>query len=106
MDRPLVPPDEIEAVARRFEVLGEPVRLELLSALREAGEQTVGELVEATRYRQPNVSKHPSILTEEDLLARRRDDVHVYCASDDPTLGALCLLVSRRLRNEAEATDD
>ncbi len=50
MNRPLVPPDEIEAVARRFEVLGEPVRLELLSALRGAGEQTVGELVEATGY--------------------------------------------------------
>ncbi|PSQ67469.1 MAG: transcriptional regulator, partial [Bacteroidetes bacterium QH_2_64_74] len=48
MDRPLVPPDEIEAVARRFEVLGEPVRLELLSVLHEAGEQTVGEIVDAT----------------------------------------------------------
>jgi ArsR family transcriptional regulator len=106
MDRPLVPPDEIEAVARRFEVLGEPVRLELLSVLHEAGEQTVGEIVDATGYRQPNVSKHLSILTEEDLLVRRRDGVHVYYALDDPTLGALCMLVSRRLRSEAEATDD
>jgi ArsR family transcriptional regulator len=100
MDRPLVPPDEIEAVARRFEVLGEPVRLELLSALREAGEQTVGELVEATGYRQPNVSKHLRIMAEDGLLARRRDGVHVYYALDDPTLGALCMLVSRRLREE------
>jgi ArsR family transcriptional regulator len=96
----LVPPDEIEAVARRFEVLGEPVRLELLSALREAGEQTVGELVEATGYRQPNVSKHLRIMAEDGLLARRRDGVHVYYALDDPTLGALCMLVSRRLREE------
>ena len=106
MDRPLVPPDEIEAVARRFEVLGEPVRLELLSVLHEAGERTVGEIVDATGYRQPNVSKHLSALAEEDLLVRRRDGVHVYYALDDPTLGALCLLVSRRLRSEADATDD
>ena len=70
------------------------------------GEQTVGEIVDATGYRQPNVSKHLSILTEEDLLVRRRDGVHVYYALDDPTLGALCMLVSRRLRSEAEATDD
>jgi len=100
MNCPLVPPDEIEAVARRFEVLGEPVRLELLSALRGAGEQTVGELVEATGYRQPNVSKHLRIMAEDGLLARRRDGVHVYYALDDPTLGALCMLVSRRLREE------
>ncbi len=100
MDRPLVPPDEIEAVARRFEVLGEPVRLELLSTLQRAGEQTVGELVEATGHRQPNVSKHLRIMTEDGLLARRRDGVHVYYALDDPTLGALCMLVSRRRREE------
>ena len=103
MDRPLVPADEIDAVARRFEVLGEPARLELLSALRTAGEQTVGELVEATGFRQSNVSKHLSTMAEEGLLVRRRDGVHVYYALDDPTLGALCMLVSRRLRAEAEA---
>ena len=102
MDRPLVPPDEIEAVARRFEVLAEPARLKLLSALRRAGEQTVGELVEATGFRQSNVSKHLGRMAEEGLLTRRREGVHVYYALDDPTLGALCMLVSRRLREEEE----
>ena len=102
MDRPLLPPDEIEAVARRFEVLGVPARLRLLSTLEKGGEQTVGELVEATGFRQSNVSKHLGLLAEEGILARRRDGVHVYYALDDPTLGALCMLVSRRLRDEAE----
>jgi ArsR family transcriptional regulator len=102
MDRPLVPPDEIEAVARRFEVLGEPARLRLLSALHAGGEQTVGELVEATGFQQSNVSKHLRSMAEAGLLRRRRDGVHVYYALDDPTLGALCLLVSRRLREEAD----
>jgi DNA-binding transcriptional ArsR family regulator len=102
MNRPLVSSDDIDAVARRFEVLSEPARLKLLSALRTAGEQTVGELVEATGFRQSNVSKHLGMMAEEGLLTRRRDGVHVYYALDDPTLGALCMLVSRRLQEEAE----
>jgi len=102
MNRPLVSPDDVDAVARRFEVLGEPARLKLLSVLRTNGEQTVGELVEATGFRQSNVSKHLGMMAEEGLLARRREGVHVYYALDDPTLGALCMLVTQRLQEEAE----
>lgn len=102
MDRPLVAPDEIDAVARRFEVLGEPARLTLLNALQEWGEQSVGDLVEATGLRQSNVSKHLSTMAEEGLLTRKRDGVHVYYALDDPTLGALCMLVTTRLQEEDE----
>lgn len=106
MNRPLVSPDAIDAVARRFEVLGEPARLRLLSVLRRDGEQTVGELVEATGFRQSNVSKHLGMMAEEGLLTRRRDGVHVYYALDDPTLGALCMLVSRRLQDENEGAEE
>ena len=102
MNRPLVSPDDVDAVARRFEVLGEPARLKLLSVLRTNGEQTVGELVEATGFRQSNVSKHLGMMAEERLLTRRREGVHVYYALDDPTLGALCMLVTQRLQEEAE----
>jgi len=102
MNRPLVSPDDVDAVARRFEVLGEPARLKLLSVLRTNGEQTVGELVEATGFRQSNVSKHLGMMAEEGLLTRRREGVHVYYALDDPTLGALCMLVTQRLQEEAE----
>ncbi|MFB6278403.1 MAG: ArsR/SmtB family transcription factor, partial [Salinibacter sp.] len=80
MNRPLLSPDDIEAVARRFAVLGEPARLKLLSVLRTDGEQTVGELVEATGFRQSNVSKHLGMMAEEGLLIRRREGVHVYYA--------------------------
>jgi len=102
MNRSLVSPDDVDAVARRFEVLGEPARLKLLSVLRTNGEQTVGELVEATGSRQSNVSKHLGMMAEEGLLTRRREGVHVYYALDDPTLGALCMLVTQRLQEEAE----
>lgn len=104
MDRHLVPPDEVEHVARRFRILGESARLELLNALHRDGEQTVGELVEATGHRQANVSKHLGMMAKEGLLTRRRDGVHVYYALDDPTLGALCMLVRQRLRDEGRSS--
>ena len=87
-------------MARRFEVLGAPARLALLNALQEHGEQAVGTLVEATGLRQSSVSKHLGTMAEEGLLVRRREGVHVYYALDDPTLGALCMLGCRRLREE------
>jgi ArsR family transcriptional regulator len=99
----LVPADQIDAVARRFRLLGEPVRLRLLNVLAEEGEMTVGDLVEATGQRQANVSKHLGLMADEDLLTRRREGVYVYYSIDDPTLSALCLLVSTQLQ-EADAS--
>lgn len=93
----LVPPNQRDAVAQRFRLLGEPVRLQLLSVLHAEGEQTVGDLVDTTGHRQANVSKHLSRMAEADLLSRRRDGVHVYYSISDPTLTALCQLVRARL---------
>jgi ArsR family transcriptional regulator len=102
MSQPLVPSDQLEPVAHRFRLLGEPVRLELLGALHDEGELSVGELVEATGHRQANVSKHLGLMAEDGLVTRNRDGVHVYYAIDDPTLSALCLLVSTQVEEEAE----
>jgi ArsR family transcriptional regulator len=96
----LVPPDQIDNVAHRFRLLGEPVRLRLLNLLHEHGEMTVGDLVDATGQRQANVSKHLSRMAEAGLLARRREGVYVHYAVSDPTLSALCLLVSTQLREQ------
>ena len=101
MSQSLVPPNQLESVAQRFRLLGEPVRLELLGALHEAGKLSVGELVEATGHRQANVSKHLGLMADDGLLTRNRDGVRVYYAIDDPTLSALCLLVSTQLNEEA-----
>ncbi|PSQ97046.1 MAG: transcriptional regulator [Bacteroidetes bacterium SW_9_63_38] len=99
----LVPSDQIGAVARRFRLLGEPVRLRLLNVLAEHGEMTVGNLVEATGQQQANVSKHLGLMADEGVLTRRREGVYVYYSVSDPTLPALCLLVSTQLR-EADAS--
>lgn len=105
---PLVPSDQRDAVAQRFRLLGEPVRLNILNVLHVRGEMTVGDLVDATGQRQANVSKHLSRLADADLLTRRRDGVHVYYSISDPTLAALCQLVRARVNDELTAprTDD
>lgn len=97
----MVPPEMIERASRRFKLLGEPVRLELLSALNVNGEMAVQELVEATGHRQANVSKHLGHLAEEGLVARRKEGLYAYYRIADPTVSALCLLVCGRLRQEA-----
>ena len=66
-------PDElVELIARRFRVLGEPMRIRLLDHLRD-GEATVGELSDALGASQQNVSKHLAVLaTRASSAAGRR----------------------------------
>lgn len=100
MHEELVPQAQLEEAAQRFKLLSEPVRLELLNQLQKHGEMAVGELVEATGYRQANVSKHLGLLADANLVARRKEGLYVYYRINDPTLAALCMLVCGRLREE------
>lgn len=84
----------IELVARRFRLLGEPLRIRLLQQLQK-GERTVGELVEALEGNQPNVSKHLSLLYDAGLVGRRREGTSIYYAISDPMIFKLCDLVCR-----------
>ena len=71
-------PDElVELIARRFRVIGEPMRIRLLDRLRE-GEASVNELTEALGASQQNVSKHLAVLAEAGILGRRKAGTHVY----------------------------
>lgn len=103
-DRPLaqalVPEPLVEAVARRFKLLSAPARLALLNALHTGGEQSVQQLVEATGQRQASVSKHLKRLRRGGLVARRQDGLHAFYRVADPTLAALCLLVSGQVQQE------
>lgn len=100
MEETLVPQEHLEKAARRFKILSEPVRLELLNQLQTRGEMTVSELVEATDHQQANVSKHLGLMAREGLLARRKEGLYVYYKISDPTLSALCMLVCGRIREE------
>ena len=83
-------PDElVELIARRFRVLGEPLRIRLLDQLR-AGEATVNELTGALSTSQQNVSKHLRLLAEAAIVGRRKQGNHVYYRIVDEGVLRLC----------------
>ena len=98
MAKELMPTPVIEQAARRFKVLSEPVRLELLNLLHMHGELNVQELVGRTGYQQANVSKHLLMLAQEGILHRRKEGLNVFYRIEDPTLAGLCVLVCSHLR--------
>ena len=86
-------------IAAQFRLLAEPMRVRILSRLRE-GEASVGELVAELGTTQQNVSRHLSILHREGVLGRRKDGNRaVYWIADDSVLELcehVCGSVERR----------
>ncbi len=82
----------LELVAERFRLLGDPLRLRLLQTLAE-GELSVAQLVETTSTTQANVSKHLQLLLRAGLVKRRKEGLHSYYSIADPSVFPLCDLV-------------
>ena len=97
-----LPEDLVELIARRFRVLGEPMRIKLLDHLRER-EATVNELTVALGASQQNVSKHLTVLAEAGILGRRKDGNHVYYRIVDQGVFALCEEVCGSVRDQLVA---
>jgi len=95
-----LPPQLLEHVADRFRVLGDPNRLRIIDALREAGELNVGEIVERLDMSQANVSKHLRLLQQAGILERRPQGTAAFYSVSDPTISNLCDLVCARLRTQ------
>ena len=99
----------IPQVAARFKALADEGRLALLSAL-QRGERSVGELAEATRRSQPNVSQHLASLTHAGLVEARRDGTRVFYRIADPTVlricDAVCDSLAGRGREERRPSSD
>ncbi|MFN3597098.1 MAG: ArsR/SmtB family transcription factor [Rubricoccaceae bacterium] len=89
----LMPPEQLEAVATRFRLLGDPTRLALLNVLHACGEMPVQALADATGTTHANASKHLRLLDAGGLVARRPDGPFVYYRIADPMLAAVCTLV-------------
>jgi len=79
----------VELVAKRFRVIGEPMRIRLLDHLR-TGEATVQELTEAVTASQQNVSKHLAVLHDAGIVARRKEGTQVFYRVLDPGVFELC----------------
>jgi DNA-binding transcriptional ArsR family regulator len=100
-----LPDDLADLIARRFRVLGEPMRVRLLDRLRD-GEATVGELSEALTASQQNVSKHLSVLADAGILGRRRQGNHVYYRIVDEGIFALCEEVCGAVQKQLHALNE
>jgi ArsR family transcriptional regulator len=91
--------DALELVAHRFAVLSEPMRLRLVHALF-GGEKSVNALVGETGGSQANISRHLQVLTQANVLARRRDGLQVFYSIADPSIFRLCDLVCGSLEKQ------
>jgi DNA-binding transcriptional ArsR family regulator len=100
-----LPDDLVELIARRFRVIGEPMRIRLLDRLRD-GEATVGQLSEALSASQQNISKHLAVLAEVGILGRRKDGNHVYYRVVDEGVFALCEAVCGSVQQQLRSLNE
>lgn len=76
-------------IARRFRIIGEPMRIRLLDQLR-GSEASVSQLAEALDTTQQNVSKHLNMLLDAGIVGRRKDGNHAYYRIVDDSVFDLC----------------
>ena len=94
----------LELIARHFRVLGEPMRLRLLEALRD-GDATVQDLQRVTGASQQNISKHMGILLGAGLVTRAKDGNFARYSIADPSVFELCELVCGNLIRQFDERD-
>jgi DNA-binding transcriptional ArsR family regulator len=94
-----LPDPLVELIARRFRVIGEPMRIRLLDRLRD-DEATVHELTHALGASQQNVSKHLQVLLEAGIVGRRKQGTHAYYSIADEGVLALCEQVCGSLQRQ------
>jgi len=99
-----LPEPVIDLVARRFRVLGEPMRIRLLDCLRD-GEASVTELRDALGASQQNVSKHLGILHGASMISRTKQGNRVMYAICDRSVFALCDQVCADVRRQLQEMD-
>jgi DNA-binding transcriptional ArsR family regulator len=105
MDVPHPLPDPLtELIAQRFRVLGEPMRIKLLDALRD-GDATVGELVDRLGASQQNVSKHLGVLHQAGVVSRTKQGTFVRYSIADSGVFDLCEQVCGGLRQQISELD-
>ncbi|MFN0099326.1 MAG: ArsR/SmtB family transcription factor [Gemmatimonadaceae bacterium] len=92
-------PALLDELSDRFKALGEPARLQLLSALRQ-GEKSVSDLVAITGLGQANVSKHLQLLCSAGFIHRRKEGTFAYYVLADAEVFQLCDLMCGRIEAE------
>jgi DNA-binding transcriptional ArsR family regulator len=88
--------DELEQIAGRFKMLGEPMRLKILQAVCKEP-RTVNDIVAAVGATQANVSKHLALLAAAGILTRKKAGQCVYYGMKDQLTVKMCELVHSQL---------
>ena len=83
---------ELDSIAGRFRMLGEPMRLRILQAVCQRA-RMVNDIVAATGSTQANVSKHLALLAAAGILERKKAGQCVYYGMKDQLAVKLCELV-------------
>jgi DNA-binding transcriptional ArsR family regulator len=94
--RPALSSGELEQIAGRFKMLGEPMRLKILQSVCQRP-RTVNDIVAATGSTQANVSKHLALLAAAGILKRERDGQCVFYGLKDPLAVKMCELVRAQI---------
>lgn len=87
---------ELDHLATRFKLLGEPMRLRILQAVCHDS-KTVNEIVEITGSTQANVSKHLTLLAIGGILSRKKEGQCVYYGMKDKMVMQLCNMVRSQI---------
>jgi len=87
---------ELEQIAGRFKMLGEPTRLKILQSVCQRP-RTVNDIVAATGSTQANVSKHLALLAAAGILKREKDGQCVYYGIKDTLAMKMCELVRAQI---------
>lgn len=95
-------PERGDLVAKYFRGLGDPIRLRILGELREAGELSVGELVERLGVPQPKISNHLTCLRWCGFVATRREHRIVFNRIADPRVEVMLDLAQALLEDNKE----
>src|SRR5678815_1524040 len=90
--------DELQQIALRFRLLGDPTRLRILEAVCDRP-RAVNEIVTAVGATQANVSKHLALMAAAGLLTRERRGQSVYYGMKDPLILKVCALMHAHITN-------
>src|SRR3989337_4096623 len=78
--------------AELCKTLANPIRLEILSLLRD-GKKSVSELAVLTGVRQATVSQHLAVLRQRGVVSTRREGINVYYDVANPKVTIACAII-------------
>ena len=100
-----LPDGLVDLIAQRFRVIGEPMRIRILDALRDE-DLTINELADRLGSSQQNVSKHVGVLAQASIVAREKVGTSVRCSLADPVIFDLCELVCGGIAQQVDELNE